>query len=48
MANTNADTVLSQFSQAAEKEQIDCSRKLHVGIIDTSGIAHSHMHSYEG
>ena len=41
-----ADTVLSQFTQAAEQETVDCSRKLRVGIIGTGGIAHSHMRSY--
>ena len=28
MANQNADAVLSQFTQAAEKEAIDASKKL--------------------
>lgn len=42
----NADAVLSQFTQAVEKKQIDTGRKLRVGIIGTGGIAHSHMTSY--
>ena len=46
MANQNADAVLSQFTQAAEKETIDASKKLRVGIIGTGGIAHAHMTSY--
>ena len=46
MANQNADAVLSQFTQAAEKEAIDASKKLRVGVIGTGGIAHAHMTSY--
>ena len=46
MANQNSDAVLSQFTQAVEKEAIDASKKLRVGIIGTGGIAHAHMASY--
>ena len=45
MANQNSDAVLSQFTQAVEKEAIDASKKLRVGIIGTGGIAHAHMAS---
>lgn len=41
-----SDAVLSQFTQAAEEEQIDTSRKLKVGIIGTGWIAGAHCESY--
>ena len=46
MANQNADAVLSQFTQSVEREEIDASKKLRVGVIGTGGIAHAHMTSY--
>ena len=47
MGKTNADAVLSQFTQAVEEEAVDTSKKLKVGIIGTGWIAESHIQSYK-
>ncbi len=43
----NADTVLSQFTQAIEEEKVDSSKKLKIGIIGTGWIAEAHIQSYK-
>ncbi len=43
----NADTVLSQFTQAFDEEAVDTSRRLKVGIIGTGWIAEAHIMVYK-